>query len=156
MLTEIGALHLYSVHMPPDGGSYIKAANRLLDGLLPILRGTPVLLGGDFNLTVGRRQADEIRQNRPSELDLLERLEQEFGLLPVWGLTHPHRPLPQTLRWARDPKPPYHCDGVFLPTALTESVDHVRVLADSPWTELSDHNPVLVDWGHYTTERYES
>ena len=49
-----------------------------------------------------------------------------------------------------------HCDGVFLPTALTESVDHVRVLADSPWTELSDHNPVLVDWRHYTTERYES
>jgi exonuclease III len=141
-----GGMHIYSVHLPPDKGSYVRAANRLLDTLVPVLRGTPVLLGGDFNLTVGVRQANETRQNHRGELPLLQRLKEEFDLFPAWSAANAGQPLPQTLRWTRDQVTPYHCDGVFVPLALTRSVDTAQVLSGSPWLELSDYNPVVVDW----------
>ncbi len=47
--TELGSrsIFIYSVHMPPERGSYLRAANRLLDELQVIVKGETMLLGGD-------------------------------------------------------------------------------------------------------------
>ena len=144
--TDSSTIYVYSVHLPPERGSYIKSANLMLDALEPLVAGAPVILGGDWNLTVGVRQPGEPRGNRPGELELFDRLENDFGVRSAWRVAHPEGPLPQTLRWVRNPETPYHCDGIFLPTALTSRVREASVLAGSPWLELSDHNPVVVDW----------
>jgi endonuclease/exonuclease/phosphatase family metal-dependent hydrolase len=103
-----------------------------------------VILGGDWNLTVGLRRSGEERNNRPGESDLLARLENEFGLRSAWDVANPDLPLPQTLRWMRNPTTPYHCDGIFLPQ--WRHVEKATVLTGETWADLSDHNPVAVDW----------
>ena len=77
-------LHAYSVHLPPIKNSYVKSANLLLDTLKPIVDGATLMLGGDFNLTVGVRRPGEERDNRRGELELLERMEEEFGVKSAW------------------------------------------------------------------------
>jgi len=140
------SLHVFSVHLPPESGSYVRAANSMLDALAPILDGAPVLLGGDWNLTVSRRDPTEERRHRPGELELLSRLEDEFRVRSAWRSAHPEGLLPQTLRWTRDPAAPYHCDGIFLPDAWTAEVKAAAVLASEMWEQLSDHNPLLASW----------
>lgn len=139
-------LHVYSVHLPPEAGSYVRAANSMLDALRPLVDGGSVLLAGDWNLTVSKRDPEDERSHSAGELELLARLRDEFRLLPAWRAVHPTGPLPQTLRWMREPTTPYHCDGVFLPAAFTLGVDAVSVLAGDPWQQLSDHNPVVLSW----------
>jgi len=139
-------LHVFSVHLAPERGSYVRAANSMLDALAPILNGAPVLLGGDWNLTVSRRAHAEERGHGPGELDLLARLEDEFQVRSAWRSAHPEGPLPQTLRWMREPTTPYHCDGIFLPDALTVGVEGAAVLGGETWERLSDHNPLLASW----------
>ena len=139
-------LYIYSVHLPPEARSYIRAANSMLDALGTVVDGASVLLGGDWNVTVSARDPTEERRHRAGELELLARLEREFGLRSAWRAAHPSGPLPQTLRWMREPATPYHCDGVFLPDELTVGVGEVAVLAGDPWLRLSDHNPLVVSW----------
>ena len=76
---------------------------------------------------------------------LLARLADDFGVRSAWSAANPGSRLPQTLRWARDPRPPYHCDGIFLPSEWCHRITSVQVLDGSPWTELSDHNPIVAD-----------
>ena len=135
----------FSVHLPSQG-SYLQAGHNLLDALRPIVKGRPVVLGGDWNFTVCPREADDPTEHRPGELDFLERIAAEFGLKPAWRSANPMGPLPQTLRWMRDPTTPYHCDGVFLPQSEDQAVRSAIVLQGHPWDTLSDHNPLIVDW----------
>jgi len=67
------------------------------------------------------------------------------GVQPAWATANPDAPLAQTLRWARDPERPYHCDGILLPSAWCPRIVSAHVLDGSPWTDLSDHNPVAVE-----------
>ena len=143
--SPLGRVLAWSVHLPPVAGSYIKAANKLLDLLEPSVGVMPMVLAGDWNVTVGLRAPDEERQNRPGEAELLARLADDFGVRSAWSAANPGSRLPQTLRWARDPRPPYHCDGIFLPSEWCHRITSVQVLDGSPWTELSDHNPIVVD-----------
>ena len=147
-LTQLSgrSIYVFSVHLPPEAGTYIRAANSMLDRLPPILDGLPVILGGDWNLTVGASTDADGRPNRPGELELLLRLTDEFGLVPAWRTLHPTGALPQTLRWMREPSTPYHCDGIFLPRPLADRLVDASVLTGSPWLELSDHNPLTVHW----------
>ncbi len=144
--TAAGTINAFSVHMPPEKGSYLRSASRLLDALGPIARGSPLLLGGDWNFTVCRRDAEDPRAHRRGEVEFLSRLAEEFGLVPAWRLAHPTGALPQTLRWMKDPETPYHCDGIFLPTYFAGTVESAVVLSGPPWQDLSDHNPVVVEW----------
>jgi hypothetical protein len=66
----LGRVLAWSVHLPPVAGSYIKAANKLLDLLEPSVGVMPMVLAGDWNVTVGLRAPDEERQNRPGEAEL--------------------------------------------------------------------------------------
>ena len=139
-----GVLRIVSVHVPSGRGPYVSVAGRILDRLAELPRPTEFLIGGDFNLTVARRQPNEGRKNSRSELALLERLEHEFDVLPAWEIAHPGRPLPQTLRWTGNASEPYHCDGVFVPANWSRSVINVEVVSGGEWDRLSDHNPVVV------------
>ena len=143
--SPLGTVCVWSVHLPPVRGSYLNAAHEVLDLLAPSLPEMPMILAGDWNVTVGVRHPDEEMENKKGEVELLERLESEFDVRSAWSVANPGMHLPQTLRWARDPKPPYHCDGIFLPSAWCERIVRAEVLSGSPWTELSDHNPLLVE-----------
>ena len=148
-------LRVVSLHVPAGRGGYIAVAQRILDRLARGCRGRAFLIGGDFNMTCGRRLEGEERKNEPAQLALLERLEGEFGLVNAWQLANPDRPLAQTLRWTANPVTPYHCDGIFLPRAWAGAVLAAEVVAGGEWDRLSDHNPVVVrllePWPHAAT-----
>ena len=144
-LSPDGPLLVWSVHLHAGEGTYVNCANRLLDALSSFVGRAPMILAGDWNLTVGVRQEDESLQNHAAELRLLDRLRDEFGLVSGWQAAHPQERLPQTLRWARDPVPPYHCDGVFLPQEWCSRIRSADVLTGEPWLSLSDHFPVVLE-----------
>ena len=149
----------FSVHMPPRKApdrvspskqpgtvtEYVIAANLMLDELGPIVGGAPLVLGGDWNLTVGHSHADEGVPNRAGEVELLDRLERDFGVVSSWPTFNAGRPLPQTLRWVKDPVPAFHCDGIFVPANWAKAIRSAHVLVGDDWTRLSDHNPVVVE-----------
>ncbi len=139
-----GSVRVVSVHVPAGPGGYVAVADRILDRLAPRADGRPLLLGGDFNVLVGRPVAGERPRKPRAQLALLDRLEREFGLVPAGQRAHPGRALAQTLRWTGNPVTPYHCDGVFVPTAWADAGVEARVVSGGAWTRLSDHNPVVV------------
>ena len=139
-----GPLRLASIHVPAGRGGYVSVANRILDRLAGSAGPATALIGGDFNLTIGRRHAGEARQNKRAQLQLLDRLEHEFGVVSAWQIANPDRPLAQTLRWTGDPTTPYHCDAVFVPIAWTNAIAEAQVVSGGDWDRRSDHNPLVV------------
>ena len=137
---------VFSVHLPPTDGSYLKSGHRLMDELTPMIERRSCILGGDWNFTTCLRDPSDPRSHRPGEVDFLHRMADDFQLLPAWRIAHPKGVLPQTLRWTREPRTPYHCDGVFVPSSLGHHSMSARVLSGPPWLNLSDHNPVAIEW----------
>ena len=133
-------LLVFSLHAPPP---YVKKVNEFLNFLADFKDDYDLVIGGDFNLTVGIRHESEKLGNLKSELSLLERLEQEFNLINCWQAANPDSPLPQTLRWSRNKMTPYHCDGIFVPAAWGQYLESCDVLSSEDWELLSDHNPVV-------------
>ena len=84
-------------------------------------------------------------KNRTGEVDLLDRLGKEFGLVSSWPTFNAEVPLAQTLRWVADPVPAFHCDGIFVPANWAKAIRSAHVLTGDDWTKISDHNPVVVD-----------
>lgn len=136
-----------SVHLAPIGGSYVRSAHAFLDALAAVGHRGEVVIGGDWNLTIGQRQPGETSKNSKAELTLIDRLRDEFALESAWSMTYPTSHLPQTLRWSADPVSPYHCDGILIPMAWKERVTHVGIGRNQDWRAYSDHNPVWVDLG---------
>jgi endonuclease/exonuclease/phosphatase family metal-dependent hydrolase len=134
-----------SIHAPTAKGStYIKEVGRILDFARDVAGGLPLVLGGDFNVAVALRAPDHPLYNSPGERALLARLRDELGLLPCWQALHPGETPARTLRWMRRlDSLPYHCDGVFAPTAWLPALQSCEVLEDEGWCALSDHNPVV-------------
>jgi endonuclease/exonuclease/phosphatase family metal-dependent hydrolase len=137
-------LRVFSIHVPSGRGSYAREANRILDAIQRIPGDADFVLAGDFNLTVSRGESGLPRRSRSGESKLLDRLESEFGVVSGWAAGNPNVRLPQTLRWAKDPAAPYHCDGVFIPVAWTPRLTGASVISDDAWVARSDHNPVLI------------
>jgi endonuclease/exonuclease/phosphatase family metal-dependent hydrolase len=131
-------LRIFSIHAPAP---YKPSVNRMLDWIGSLPNDGDLIIGGDFNLTVGVRHPNEKQQDQ--DLWLLERLRREFGLISCWQAANPNRDLAQTLRWSRDRAIPYHCDGIFVPAAWYRHLDQCEVMASPLWEELSDHNPVV-------------
>jgi hypothetical protein len=142
-------VYAFSVHMPQLKSSYVHVANMMLDRLAPLVDGLPLILAGDWNLSIGVRQPDEELQNEPGGLELIRRLEEDFGVRSAWSTMNPNLALPQTLRWSRDPLPPFHIDGIFIPTEWGDRLRSAEVLSGEPWTSLSDHNPVVADLARF-------
>ena len=131
--------HIVSLHVPAP---YRRSMSEILDFTAAFADGRDLVLGGDFNLGVSVRHASELVASDPPWL--FRRLRREFNLINCWQTVHPNRDLAQTLRWARNPATPYHCDGVFVPAAWYRHLEDCQVISDPVWNDLSDHNPVVV------------
>jgi hypothetical protein len=101
-----------------------------------------LLIGGDFNITLGRRHASGGPTPR-ADLAVLDRLRDEFGLVNCWEAANSGVQPAQTLRWTGAPTVPYHCDGIFVPTAWQAALRSCVVVGSEEWAGLSDHNPVV-------------
>ena len=135
-------LYAYSVHAPSGRSSYIKEVHAILDGIgTQVTAGADVVIGGDFNLTVGMRHPSEALQK--SQPQLMARFRRELGLMSCWQMANPNQNLPQTLRWSNDKTKPYHCDGIFAPAHWYRYLNRTDVIASPDWHPLSDHNPVV-------------
>lgn len=140
------SLLAFSVHAPSRGESYHRQVNKLLDEIKKVAGGREVVIGGDFNLTVSHWPGPE-RPTGRQDLAIQARLADEFGLVNCWQAANPDQPLPQTLRWTGDRTTPYHCDGIFVPTGWRNRLESCVVLAGDEWDRLSDHNPVVAQFG---------
>lgn len=134
-----------SIHAPTrKGSSYVKEVGLILDFAAEVSGGCPLILAGDFNVAVGLRQPGQRPSVTRGERALLQRLSEEFGLVPCWQTAHPGEPLARTLRWMRrGDSLPYHCDGIFVPSAWASALKGCVVLEGEEWCALSDHNPVV-------------
>jgi endonuclease/exonuclease/phosphatase family metal-dependent hydrolase len=139
-------VHAFSIHGPVGERGYVRTMHTILDQIAASSAGADLILGGDFNLVVGyRKPGERIRMTR-GEREILERLREDFDLASCWQAAHPNRPLAQTLRWSADRSAPYHCDGIFVPSAWLDRLVSCRVVRGSRWNTLSDHNPVLAQF----------
>jgi endonuclease/exonuclease/phosphatase family metal-dependent hydrolase len=138
-------VQVFSIHAPPGPDhSYTRMVGRILDVVAAGAAGADVVLAGDFNVVVGRRQPTEPVRVTRAETAILDRLEHEFGLVAAWQAAHPGQPLARTLRWRhRADSLPYHCDGLFLPTAWLPTLRDCTILEGDPWDVASDHHPVV-------------
>ena len=143
--TGTGSVVALSIHAPTrKGSSYVKEVGRILDFAGVLAGGMPLVLAGDFNVVVGMRQPEHKPSVSRGERELLQRLDEEFGLVPCWQTAHPGEPLARTLRWMhRSDSLPYHCDGLFVPAGWAAAVENCTVLEGEEWCAVSDHNPVV-------------
>lgn len=123
--------------------SYPLEVAGILDALVESLpAGAELVLGGDFNFSsLGPRSPSEPVKESPAERRVMARLG-ALGQASCWLAAHPGEPLPQTLRWAREPTKPFHCDGIFVPAAWTAGLS-CDVRTSALINEVSDHNPVV-------------
>ncbi len=135
---------VFSIHAPSPG-PYEPAVSKILDAIAKRWDGTPLIIGGDFNLTTAIRHQSELTlsSNTVGERKILQRLRTQFGLLNAWQALHPNENLPQTLRWNRDPVPAYHCDAIFVSHSHLPHLLDASIESGGEWTTLSDHNPVV-------------
>ena len=136
-------LRVFSVHCPPGEHGYVRTMGKILDRIARLARDADLVLGGDFNVAAGSRGPDELVRFSAAERALLERVEQELGLIPCWRTMNPATPLAQTLRWTGNRTMPYHCDGIFVPARWRSRLVSCEVVAGEEWERLSDHNPVI-------------
>ncbi len=148
-LPEREPIHVVSVHVPHGRGGYSARLSEILDRIADLVRSSQareVIIGGDFNICIGRRNHEGERP-RVRELEIHARLRSQFDLVSCWDALHPRRPPAQTLRWTGDPSAAYHCDGLFVPSGWTAFL-RTCVVRDSPrWRARSDHNPVIASFG---------
>ena len=142
-------VRLFSVHGPAGERGYVRTMHQILDRILDIRGDADMILGGDFNVAVGRRPADDPRPFSRGERELLDRIDTELDMIACWQTANPGRRLAQTLRWGRNPTTPYHCDGIFVPRAWSSRLAVCRVVRGPRWSLLSDHNPVVVELRSY-------
>ena len=140
-------LRLFSIHCPVGERGYVRTLHQILDRIAGLRGAADLVLGGDFNVVVGHRQPGERIPMSRGEREILARLSSEFDLVSCWQAAHPGRPLAQTLRWSADRLAPYHCDGIFVPAAWAARLLSCRVVTGSRWAGLSDHNPVVAEFG---------
>jgi len=140
------SLMVFSIHAkspspyPPVVAKILDCIGRAWDGT------TPLILAGDFNMTMARRQARETLKNVRAEIDILKRMHDEFGVVNAWQALHPDVDLPQTLRWSNDPKLPFHCDGILVSESLVAGLASACIVQQGHWATASDHNPIVVDF----------
>lgn len=134
-----------SLHAPSGMGSYQKVVNQILDILLKYRDGCDLVIGGDFNLSVGERLESEDLSTSNADRKIQVRLRDEFGLVNCWQTANPNQPLRQTLRWTNQPEAPYHCDGIFVPRRWAKRLKSSKVISGKLWNSLSDHNPILAE-----------
>lgn len=132
-------LYIFSLHAP---SRYYRAnVKSMLNEIAEIVGNAFLIIGGDFNLTMGIRHISEPLQE--SEKELISRLRRDFGLINCWQAANPNQNLAQTLRWTKNPTTAYHCDALFIPISWYRYLEECVVLNSEEWERLSDHYPVV-------------
>ncbi len=144
--TQETRLRVFSLHAPTRNISARRAVNAILDMIKGLKDGCDLVIGGDFNLTISERPGYDPVKTQAADLAIQARLRDEFDLVNCWQNANPGLPLAQTLRWQSDPETPYHCDGIFVPKRWAERLRSCRVVSGGDWDQLSDHNPVVVEF----------
>ena len=144
-----GPIAVFSVHAPSSTKTYPRLPyTDEVVAMLGLIRESirpdvPLIIGGDFNFTLGERHVSEALKTTPADRRALLAIR-DAGLVSCWTAAHPHQPLPQTLRWSGDRTPgkttPYHCDGILVPDAWSDRVQ-CEIHTAEPY-RVSDHNPV--------------
>lgn len=147
--SPFGPVAVFSVHAPtstptrprrPYTDEVVEMLSRARKSVRP---GVPLLVGGDFNFTLGERHASEALRTSDGDRKALGAIA-DAGLVSCWTAAHPDGPLPQTLRWSSDKAPgkktPYHCDGILIPRDWSHGL-MCEIHTDTRY-EISDHNPV--------------
>jgi endonuclease/exonuclease/phosphatase family metal-dependent hydrolase len=113
---------------------------------------TDLVIGGDFNITLGERHPGEALKTHSSDRKVLKAIA-SMGLISCWTAAHPGVPLSQTLRLTTDKAPgkttPYHCDGILVPQHWAPGCC-CDILTDECF-RISDHNPVSANVNLPTT-----
>lgn len=143
------ALAVFSVHVPSSTKTmprepYATEAIRIITLIrAAVPPDTDVVIGGDFNVTLGERHPSESLRTAHSDRLVLQAIA-SAGLVSCWTAAHAGEPLPQTLRWTGDRSPgrttPYHCDGILVPQSWAPGI-RCDILTDERH-RISDHNPV--------------
>ena len=137
-------LYVFSVHAPTPTedsprGSYVAEVNAICKAIRNLLpSGAALLLGGDFNFTLGQRADGETMKTKKSEIETLSNIE-SLGLKSCWLTCHPDHPLAQTYLSNKNLKAPYHLDGLFAPQSWLEN--SLCEVFTAPWLK-SDHRPI--------------
>ncbi len=74
------SLLTFSLHAPSVKDSYVSQVNKILDALARIANGQPMILGGDFNLTVSEGEGSK-RPVTNQEAAIHRRIANELGLV---------------------------------------------------------------------------
>jgi exonuclease III len=140
----------FSVHVPgpgsrPGGKSYFRGSIEIARRARRLAgRGAKLILAGDFNIAMARRdESDPLFRTKTEHrtLDVIER--RPIGLVSLWSACNPGRAPAQTLRWVTNPSAPYHCDGFLVSPELVSGAT-CRVPPPSATVKRSsDHNPVV-------------
>jgi endonuclease/exonuclease/phosphatase family metal-dependent hydrolase len=156
--SEFGPLAVFSVHAPTSTAThprdhYTDEVGTILSLIREAARpSVHLVVGGDFNFTLGERHAGEALKTSARDRQALAAIE-DVGLVSCWSASHPDKPLQQTLRWAGDyaagKTTPYHCDGILVPKAWSGWIQ-CEILTAEPYM-VSDHNPVSATLNPPTT-----
>ena len=147
--SRFGPLAVFSVHAPTSTKTCPR--RRYTDEVVAILglirkavsSAAHIVIGGDFNFTLGERHASETLKTSTDDRRALAAIA-AAGLVSCWTAAHPDQTLQQTLRWTSDKAPgkttPYHCDGILVPQSWSAWVT-CDIHAEERYA-VSDHNPV--------------
>ena len=155
-------LRIFSLHAPKP---YLETVEEMLKVIWRNREDADLIIGGDFNFTLGKRHHSEKNDDgtpwitTTEELEIQRRLREEFELINCWQTANPDVPLAQTLRLSGEFRPAFcpqcppvrsfHCDGIFIP-ASWKVTPFCTVVNNEEWTgrndgnpPRSDHNPVV-------------
>lgn len=142
-------LSVFSVHAPSSTKSvprepYATEVVRIIELIRGAVRPeNDLIIGGDFNFTLGERHPSEPLRTTSSDRLGLKAID-SAGLISCWTAAHPGMPLAQTLRWSGDRShgkdTPYHCDGLLVPASWSRRLTCTIHTEDC--FQASDHNPV--------------
>jgi exodeoxyribonuclease III len=125
------------------GPTYVSSVMRGLDAYSSIIGSGPTVVMGDFN-----SHACFDRHGGPTHRSLVDRLEQEFGLVSAWHSVpgrDPAAPESPTHFWRWNEENAFHIDYCFLPASWVSGIRDVTVLDEPAGSRNSDHRPFIVD-----------
>ena len=138
-------LHLLMVWTRQEHG-YIQGLDAALSTYARFLTSAPSVVIGDFNANAiwdgPRRPTDFSR--------VAARLKDQFGLVSAYharsGEAFGSESQATHYFWRRRTRP-FHIDYCFVPERWVRDLGEVAILDAAPWDALSDHRPVVVDYG---------
>lgn len=137
-------LRVVSVHLADKlDGDYWPLARKVMADIASLPPGGDLVIGGDFNLTVGIQGKDRGEYvTSGAARKFLKLMQTEFGLMSAWQAVNPNTELAQTYRHWNSQKR-FHLDGIFIPARWYRYLESCAVTNDPDWSGVSDHYPVV-------------